>query len=189
MDTIEAIRTRRMIPKVSDEAPSREEIGELLDLAVRAPDHHLTQPWRFRVLAGEARERLAEAMAAETAETRGGSMDDALLEARRKVSRAPVIIVCTCVPDERPEVVEQEEVAAVAMAIQNLLLAAHAKGLGAFLRTGTVAYHPEAKRRLGLGPNERVVGFVYLGYPAGDRTLTERDPAATKTEWIGWESV
>jgi nitroreductase len=185
MDALEAIRSRRMIPRVGPEAPSRADIEELLDAAVRAPNHHLTEPWRFTVLAGAERERLAQAIAEEAGE-RGIDPDEALADARRKVGRAPVVVVFTCVPAD--DAVEQEEVAAVAMAIQNFLLAAHASGLGAMLRTGGVAYHPSIRRHLDLAPNERVVGFVYLGYPSGDRALTERTPASARTRWLGWDA-
>jgi nitroreductase len=187
MDVIDAIRSRRMLPKVGPERPTRVQIEELLDLAVRAPSHHLTQPWRFHVVAGDERERIARAIADEAAE-RGIDRDEALADGRRKVGRAPVIVVFTCIPSDEPGVEETEELASVAMAIQNFLLAAHASGLGAMLRTGGVAYHPSVRNHLGLAPNERVVGFVYVGHPAGDRTLTERISAGELTRWLGWDS-
>lgn len=185
MDALEAIRSRRMLPKVGDERPSREQIAELLDAAVRAPNHHLTEPWRFYVLAGAERDRLARAIADE-AIARGVSKEEAEADGARKVARAPVIIVFTCVPSDAPDVVEQEEIAAVAMAVQNFLLAAHASGLGAMLRTGPAAYHETIRDHLELDRNERVVGFVYLGFPAGDRALTPRTEAAERTRWLGW---
>lgn len=185
MDVIEAIRSRRMIPKVGGQPPNREEIEELLELAVRAPSHHLTQPWRFYVLAGAERERLARSIA-EEASSRGLDPVEAAADATKKVGRAPVIVVFTCIPGEGPAVVEQEEVASVAMAIQNFLLAAHAKGLGAMLRTGGAAYHPCISEQLDLAPTERVIGFVYLGHPAGERALTPRTSAGEHTRWLGW---
>jgi nitroreductase len=186
VDVIDAIRSRRMLPKVGPERPTRTQIEELLDLAVRAPSHHLTQPWRFSVLAGDERERLAEAIAEEATE-RGVDAEEAVADARRKVGRAPVIVVFTCIPSDEPGIEEAEELASVAMAIQNFLLAAHASGLAAMLRTGGVAYHPSVRRNLDLAPNERVVGFVYVGFPAGDRTLTERTSAGELTRWLGWD--
>lgn len=174
-----------MIPKVAAERPARAVVEELLEAAVRAPNHHLTEPWRFTVLAGTQRERLAQAMADEAVE-RGGDREEALAEGRKKVGRAPVIVVFTCVPSS--DAVEQEETAAVAMAIQNFLLAAHAKGIGAMLRTGPAAYHPAIRQHLDLAPGEHVVGFVYLGHPASDRTLTERAPASASTRWLGWDT-
>jgi nitroreductase len=186
VDVFEAIRSRRMLPKVGAEPPTKERISELLDLAVRAPNHHLTEPWRFYVLRGAERDRLARAIADE-AMARGVSREDAEADGARKVSRAPVIVVFTIVPGEGDDVVEQEELASVAMAIQNFLLGAHASGLGAMLRTGSVAYHPSIGAQLGLAPNERVAGFVYVGHPTGDRALTPRKSASEQTHWLGWD--
>lgn len=187
MDAIEAIRERRMLPRVeTDRRPSPDEISELLDLAVRAPNHHLTEPWRFTVLAGDGLERFARVIAADAAQGDERSADELMDLARRKAERAPVVIVVSCVPSDDPKVVEQEELASVAMAMENLLLAAYAKGLGAMLRTGGYAYHPSVREELELEENEQVVGFVFLGYPAAERDKTERTPAAEKTRWIGW---
>lgn len=183
MDVLEAIRQRRMLPRVTDEAPPREAIEELLELAVRAPNHHRTEPWRFYVLNGDARERLAAAMA-EEAVSSGTEPERARDEAGKKVARAPVIVVFTVAPSDDPKVVEQEEVASVAMGMQNFLLGAYATGLGAMLRTGPAAYHRSMNEHLGLDQRERVVGIVYLGFPAADRALTERQPAAERTTWL-----
>lgn len=187
MDAVTAIRDRRMRPRVTDERPSRDEIEELLDLACRAPNHHRTEPWRFIVLTGEGIERVARAIAAETAEDKGGSVDDHLEFGRAKAQRAPVIVVVTCRPSDEEKVVEQEEVVSAAMAMQNILLACEAKGLGVMLRTGTTAYREPIRRELELDPEEKIVGMLYLGYPAADRDQTPREPAKTKTRWVGWD--
>lgn len=188
MDAIEAIRERRMLPRVDpDRRPSRDEISELLELATRAPNHHLTEPWRFTVLAGEGLERFARVIAADAAEGADDSPEDLMDLARRKAGRAPVVIAVSCVPSDDEKVVEQEELASVAMALQNLLLAAYAKGLGAMLRTGGYAYHPSVSEELGLQEGEKVVGFVFLGYPAGDREKTDRTPVSELTRWLGWD--
>jgi nitroreductase len=184
VDAFEAIRSRRMIPRVGAEPPSREQIAELLDLAVRAPNHHGTEPWRFYVLQGDERERLARAMAAAAID---GGTDEAraVEDARSKVERAPVIVVFTALPSDDPKVVEQEEVVSVAMAMQNFLIGAHAIGLGAMLRTGPVAYHRSISEHLELAARERVVGLVYIGLPQADRPLQEREPAPARTTWLG----
>ena len=172
-----------MRPKVGEREPSRADIERLLDAAVRAPSHHLTQPWRFYVLTGAAKQRLANAIAAASMDS-GMDAESARADGVKKVSRAPVIVVFTCAPSAEPGIVEAEEFASVAMAIQNFLLAAHAEGLGAMLRTGPAAYHPSIREELGLAANERVCGFVYLGYPEGRRAPTERAAAADKTMWL-----
>jgi nitroreductase len=186
VDALDAIRSRRMIPRVSEEMPSRTDIEELIELAVRAPNHHRSEPWRFHVLAGSERMRLARAIEQEAIEG-GADADRAARDARAKVERAPVIVVFTCVPSDDPKVFEAEELASVAMAMENFLLGAYAKGLGAMLRTGTTAYHPAIVKTLELAPNEKVVGFVYLGIPAGERDMTPRTPAGERTRWLGFE--
>jgi nitroreductase len=173
-----------MIPRVRPDAPTSGEIAELLDLAVRAPNHHRTEPWRFHVLAGDERDRLARVIEADAIDS-GAEPERARQDAQAKVERAPVIVVFTVVPSGDPAVVEQEEIASVAMAMQNFLLGAYARGLGAMLRTGGAAYHSSVAEHLGLEPDERVIGFVYLGYPAGDRDTTERVPSSEKTCWSG----
>jgi nitroreductase len=76
----------------------------------------------------------------------------------------------------------------VGAAIENLLLAAHAAGMVAHLRTGTAAQDPEVRRYLGLVEGEEVASFVYLGYPAGEaRPLTHRTPPCERTGWRGWD--
>ena len=175
-----------MRPKVAAELPDRSDIEELLDLAVRAPSHHLTEPWRFYVLVGAERERLANPIA-QAAIDAGAEPGAAGADAKKKVERAPVIVVFTRVPSENEEAVQSEDFASVAMAIENFLLGAHAKGLGAMLRTGPAAYHPAIRSELGLAADEEVVGFVYLGHPEGSRAPTPRKPAAELTTWFGWE--
>jgi nitroreductase len=176
-----------MIPRVSEEMPSRADIDELLELAVRAPNHHRTEPWRFYVLAGEERMRLGRAIEQEAIEN-GTDPERAAADARAKVARAPVIVVFTCIPSTDPKVIEAEEFASVAMAMQNFVLGAYAKGLGAMLRTGTTAYHPAIGETLQLERGEKVVGFIYLGIPAGDRDPTPRVLASEKTRWLGFDA-
>lgn len=177
-----------MLPRVGPDAPSREEIEALLELAVRAPTHHATEPWRFHVLAGDARDLLARAIADEAIE-QGAEEGRAQTDARKKVERAPVIVVFTCIPSPDEKVVEQEEIVSVAMAMQNFLIGAHALGLGAMLRTGAPAYHASIAKHLDLARDERVVGLVYLGYPTGEREMTQRLPAAERTLWLGFDDA
>ena len=118
MDTYEAIMTRRSVPKAAEAVPSREQIQRLLDAAVAAPNHHLTEPWRFVVLSGDALKELGEVFA-QHAERTGGNVE----LARDLPQRAPIIITVI----ERPRigdshVPEMEEHHAVGAAMQNILL-------------------------------------------------------------------
>ena len=190
MDALEAIFSRRSVAKVSGTRPAREEIVRLLEAAVRAPNHHLTEPWRFVVLAGHVLEDLGEVMAERVQRERAGSPD---LEARVRIERArplraPVIVAFVYVPSANPQAVEVEDRYSVGAAMQNLLLAAHASGMGAYVRTGAPARDPAVHRLLGLTEGEEIAAFVYLGYPAdtAGSAPTRRTPAGERTTWLGW---
>ena len=185
-----AIRDRRSIGRVRPERPDRATIARLLEAATWAPNHRLTQPWRFVVLAGEARNALGETIGrAQAARHPEGSEDAAVAYAKAagKPLRAPVVIAVAVEPTVAPKVVEIEEVTAGAAAIQNLLLAAHAEGLAAIWRTGDPCYDPAVKAHLGLPEGAFVLGFVYLGYPDGAPPTRERIPAPALTRWLGWD--
>lgn len=185
METYEAILTRRSVPKVTDQIPTRAEIEKLLEAAVRAPTHHLTQPWRFVVLAGAARDELGVAWIAGQAKT---GKDTRGLE--DKPRRAPVIIAVIDHPHlDHPKVIQEEEHYATGAAMQNILLAAHDMGLGAMIRTGPAAGFQEVRDHLGVTDGEVIAGLIYVGYPApgdADRPKTRRTPASEITEWRGW---
>ncbi|HKG25442.1 MAG TPA: nitroreductase family protein [Thermomicrobiales bacterium] len=169
IDVLEAIRTRRSTGKVRQDPLPREVIEELLEAASWAPNHHVTQPWRFVVIGGEAREALGEVMGrSKVARLDPSAVDrDAEYErAKGKALRAPVIIAVVVEVADGSTAVEIEEIAAGAAATQNLLLAAHGLGLGANWRTGDPAYDPSVKAFLGFKPADHIIGFVYLGYPA-----------------------
>ncbi len=167
MDVIEALRGRRSIGKLGGDVADAE-IWELIELAAWAPNHKLTEPWRFSVLRGAARERLGSVWAAVTAaETsmEGTQREELIRREAAKPLRAPVIVIVS-VRTDPDGVLATEDFAAASAAVQNLLLAAHAKGLGAIWRTGKMAYRAETNAFLELDPSDRIVGFVYLGQPA-----------------------
>jgi nitroreductase len=185
VETFDAILTRRSVARLTDRVPERQAIERLLEAAVRAPTHHLTQPWRFVVLAGEERERLGRAWA-EGVE-RAGKDSSGIVA---KALRAPVIVCVIERPKHHlPKVVEIEEHHATGAALQNILLAAHDGGLGAMLRTGPACAMSEVREVLGVEEVELIAGFVYLGYPqegAEERPMTRRTAAAELTEWRGF---
>lgn len=188
VDALEAIFTRRSVAKVSGKQPAREEVARLLEAAVRAPNHHLTEPWRFVVLTGRALEDLGEVMAERVRKERAGSPD---LEAKVRIERArplraPMIVAIVYVPSSNPQALEVEDRYAVGAAMQNLLLAAHATGMAAYLRTGAAAQDPAVHELLGLRKGEEIAAFVYLGYPSDARSApTRRTPAENRTTWLG----
>ncbi|MGH7659474.1 MAG: nitroreductase family protein [Vulcanimicrobiaceae bacterium] len=179
----DVIRNRRSIGRAIGAVP-REEIEELVELASWAPNHRLTQPWRFTVLAGEARERYgrfwAELRAQQLAlaeEKRSGFIEGE----SRKPLRAPSLIVVSTRTDPDP-VVATEDFAATAAAVQNFLLASTARGYASMWRTGDAAYSTDVKRYLGIDESDRIVAFVYLGREAD----VDSKPAARNSPPIHW---
>jgi nitroreductase len=183
---LDAIRQRRSYPFMAADVPPRDVIETLLDAANRAPNHHLTQPWRFFVFTGAARQRLGEQM--EEATSRRQSAGDGGVPPRRRnwpqtFRRAPVVIAAAAVPADA-HVPFWEEAAATAAAVQNLLLAAHALGLAAIWRSSGTG--PEAAEVLGLPPEAQVLGYVYLGYPDPNGPPLRDKPRRPHTDFVQW---
>lgn len=184
METYEAIMTRRSVPKTGERIPTTAEIQRLLDAAVMAPNHHLTEPWRFVVLAGDALKELGEVFASHAERTGGNAQ-----LARDLPQRAPVVITVIEKPHiSDSHVPEIEEHHAVGAAMQNILLAAHASGLVAMIRTGPYSRIPETHEYLGLESSEFIAGFIYVGYPLEGfvKKAPRKTPAAQLTEWRGF---
>ncbi|HLX39806.1 MAG TPA: nitroreductase [Ktedonobacteraceae bacterium] len=196
MTVYETIRRRRSIGKMTGQRPTREQIEIILTAATHAPNHHNVQPWRFIVLAGEARAALGEIMAASLARRLesfgepGEPLDDkklALLNKERtKLQRSPVVIVVVAERSQQSNIVEIENIEAVAAATQNMLLVAEELGLAAMWRTGDAAYDPRVKQWLDVEPDDHIVAFLYLGYPAIPRLERQPVPVEEKTTWLGW---
>ena len=185
MDVLEAIRTRRSIRQFSDRPVGREEIERLLEAAVAAPNHRLTQPWRFYVLGAVARRAYGETLGARKAKK---IEDPAAARAMvEKVAAAeaalPAMIAVSTTLDESPEI-REEDYAATMMAVQNLLLAAHAAGLGAHLKTGAVMDDPRTRSAIGVPDGERIVATIQLGEPAVIPEAKPRRPASEVTTWL-----
>jgi nitroreductase len=147
MEVDEAIRTRRTIKAYSPEAVPGPVLAELFELARWAPNHHLTEPWRFRVLGPRTLAALKAAAGPEAA---------------AKLDRAPTLVVCSAVLRGDP-VQDEEDMHATACAAYIVLLAAHARGLAGYWRTPEVLREPAGAAAVGLGADERFVGLLHLG--------------------------
>lgn len=166
-DTLALLARRRSTKVVhfAEPGPSGAEIDQLIRLAVRVPDHGKLGPWRFVVIAGEARVRAGEALASVTDE----ASEDA---ARQTFLRAPVCVMVVSTAAPHVKIPEWEQQLSAGAACFALELAAHALGYGACWLTGWPCYSAEARAALGLSENERIAGFIYLGTPT--ETPTER---------------
>jgi nitroreductase len=152
MDAEHAIRTRRTHKRFGREPVPREVVEELLELARWAPNHHLTEPWRFRVLGPVSLARLA-------ATGRPGELE--------KLARAPTLVVASArlTGDEHQN---HEDVLATACAAYIVLLAAHARGLASYWRTPRVLQSREGQAAIGMSADEQFVALLHLGPPVDD---------------------
>jgi nitroreductase len=162
-------------------------LEELLAAALRAPNHHLTAPWRFVVLAGPARRALGEAHVRALERARPGLSPEARGREAGRLERAPVVVACIARATGEDPVTRREDRDAVAAGVQNLLLAAHARGLGAMWRTGAMVDEPEVRDHLGCEPGDEIVAFVYLGRPDGRGG--GRSPRPALEEVVDWRGL
>lgn len=185
MDVTKAILERRSVKRFADQPIARDKIEMLLRAAVQAPNHRMTQPWRFYVLGPAARRAYGEALGARKA--RKVSDPDAAAQVREKVASEhaalPAMIAVACVQDEDPDV-REEDYAAAMMGVQNLLLAATALGLGTHIKTGAIMDDPAARAAAGVPPGERIVAVINLGVPAEMPEPKPRTDAAAVTTWL-----
>src|SRR5437867_3931582 len=185
LDTVTAIKTRRAVKEYLDKPIPKEWIEELLDLAHWAPNHSLTHPWRFHVFTGEGRERLVEPRYKASVygfRQKGEAVPDNTMEfARAKCYSAPVIIIVSQVVNSDP-IKDREDYAACWVAIENLLLAGTARGLGTYPSTGVWIDQNFVGPALGLADNERPVSCLFVGY-SEQETMGKRLPAEKFTTW------
>jgi nitroreductase len=160
MELEEAIRTRRTHKAYGPAPVSRATLEELFELARWAPNHNLTNPWRFRVLGSEALARLKQAAGPDAA---------------AKLDRAPTLVVASQVRSDDP-VQDEEDLCATAAAITYVLLGAHARGLAGYWRTPSVLRSPEGRAAVGVPDGERPLALIHLGRARQDKEPPERLP-------------
>ncbi len=160
VDLATAIRARRTHKQFGAEPLDEATVRELLDLARCAPNHHLTQPWRFRLLGPATRARLEAAVGGREA---------------TKLQRAPTLLLATAKLSGDP-LTDEEDLHAVACAVYAVLLAATARGLASYWRTPAALREPEPRHLLGLGEDEHVVSLIHLGPRVTEPPAKDRRP-------------
>ncbi|MES1194167.1 MAG: nitroreductase [Solirubrobacterales bacterium] len=159
MDVEEAIRTRRTHKVYGSEPVDRELLTELLELGRWAPNHHLTNPWRFRVLGPEALERLKVAVGPEGAS---------------KLDRAPTLVAVSYVRTPDDPIAEEEDLLAAGCAAYAVLLGAHNRGLAGYWRTPAILREPAGRAALDIPDSEHCIGLLHLGPARQDQHVPER---------------
>jgi nitroreductase len=165
----EAIRSRRTHKAYVAEPVDRQTLDELFDLARWAPNHKLTNPWRFRVLGPRALERLKAAG------------QDPIAAA--KLDRAPTLVAVTATQSGDP-VMDEEDMLATGVAAYVVLLAAHGRGLAGYWRTPGVLRTPQGREALGIGADERILGLLHLGRPRQEPRVPERAPVEAVVTYL-----
>lgn len=163
MDVETAIRTRRTHKAYGPEPVDRATLTELLDLARWAPNHHLTNPWRFYVVGPQALDRLKDAVGEEGAS---------------KLDRAPTLVAVAYVTTPDDPVADEEDLLAAGAAAYAVLLGAHARGLAAYWRTPAILREPAGRAALRIPDTERCIALLHLGPPRQEQRVPERAPLA-----------
>ncbi len=168
----EAILGRRTHKVFQSEPVDRETLTEILELARWAPNHKLTNPWRFRVIGPKAREALKRVAEAH----RPGSAS--------KLDRAPTLVCATVRVDGEQETRRREDLLASAAACYIVLLAAHSRGLASYWRTLAEIDTPEGRRALSIPDEESPIGLLHLGYPRQPQRPPERAPVQSVVSFL-----
>jgi len=182
------IKDRRTIyPEFySDRKVHKEQIDTILNSAIWAPNHGMTQPWRFKVFMDKGKQKLAnfleEMYVTHIPKERQTDIKRARMQNRPAAASA---IIAVCMERQASEKIpEIEEVMAVACAVQNMYLTCTAYGLGGFWSTPKFMSLTDTNEFLGLGEKDKCLGFFYIGYPSTDWPKGQRKPIEYVTEWI-----
>jgi nitroreductase len=171
MELEQAIRSRRTHKVFASDPVAPEVLDELLELARWAPNHNLTDPWRFRVLGPRTLARLKQ-LAEELAPGSGGKLD-----------RAPTLIVASVLLTG-DEAQQADDLLASAVAAYLVLLAAHGRGLAGYWRSVPLLSSPAGREALALDPAERPIGLLHLGRPRQEQRVPERAPVADFARYL-----
>ncbi len=187
MSVLDVIKSRRSVPKMRPDAVPREVLEEMLEAAVWAPNHRLTEPWRFYVLRENSKRRFAEIRRRFRAATLPNPEAPEAIKALDRLYQdtisTPAFIVATVhqAPDEE---VREEDTAATFIAAQNMMLVAGERGVGTYMRTGALLRDPELRALIGVEDDRRLLAIIYVGYPADGLPQKRRTPAAERTVWL-----
>jgi nitroreductase len=185
MDVTDAVKTRRSVKKFMDRPVRREEIEALIEAAVTAPNHHLTEPWEFVVLGPESRRAYGTVLGKRKAKKveDPGAAELVAQKIADEHAQLPGLIAVTVKVDDNVET-REEDYAATFMAIENLCLRAVELGLGTHLKTGAVMDDPAARAVLQVADGRRIVALINIGEPAEEPAGKPRTPAMEKTRWL-----
>jgi nitroreductase len=184
MDALDVLHNRVSSTRMREDRPPVGQMENIFRAALRAADHAMLRPWRFLIVQDEARKRLGELFAQTLATNDPEAPEAVLANARSKPLRAPVVVVAISSPREHPKVPVMEQDLSTGAAVQNMLNAAYAQGLGAIWRTGSMTESGTVRSGLGVENHEKIIGFLYIGFHDGpSRPVPDLDIADFFRHW------
>lgn len=184
MDALTALQTRVSAPRVRAPGPDQQTLQQIIKAGFRTADHGLLKPWRFLIVQGESLNRLGDLFASATLADAPDTSAAELNNIRSKALRAPLILIGIASPRQHPKVPLAEQHLSAGGALQNMLTAAYALDVGAIWRTGPMASHNVVRQGLGLGDDESIIGFIYMGTVDGPmRELRDEPVHQYVQEW------
>ncbi len=187
-EIIDFLLTRRSVTarNLTEPGPSDEQLHQILRAAHRVPDHGKLGPWRFIILKGDSRAKFGEVLGAAFQKENPDAFDELIEVEKERFQRAPVVVAVTSRITPEHKIPEWEQTLSSGAACMNMLNAAHALGLAAQWITEWPAYNDDVAKALGVGEEERIAGFIYIGTAAqapDERTRPEIGDIVT--EWTG----
>ena len=182
---LEVLLSRQSQWPLTEPGPADAELDLIFDAALRAPDHGNLRPWRFVTIRGDARGQLGDVLVDLACARSPGEPRSAHAHRRQKAYAAPLVIALGAALSAHPKIPEVEQLLAVGAATMNMLNAIHALGYGGFWSTGPDSYEAQLHDALGFAPNERLLGFLFVGTPKDPGQETAR-PARSEhvREWV-----
>ncbi len=183
-DVLQCLQTRNSAPRLVAPGPTGAQLNELLQAALRAPDHAWLRPWRFIAIEGERRDDFGEVLERCLLRRDPGADPSAREKARSAPLRAPLLLVVVARLQEHPKVPVDEQRLSAGCAAHAILLAAEALGYAGIWRTGNAAFDPYVGSALGLESNEEIIAFLYLGTRDGSpKNLPQLSSADFLSRW------
>ena len=183
-DLMQFLQQRNSSPRLVDPAPTAAELEEIFRAALRAPDHAWLRPWRFITIAGDRRRDFGLVLERGLCQRNPQANEAALQKARNSPLRAPLLVVVVARLSDHPKVPAIEQRLSAGCAAQATLLAAEACGYAGIWRTGDGAFDRNVMTDLGLGANEEIIAFLYLGTRDGSsKALPSLNTADFVSSW------
>lgn len=166
-------------------------IWQILENANRAPNHKQTEPWRFNVFSGEGLKYFGQLQASIYKQYAGSAFNEGR---HQKLINYPLmsshVIAIGMKRNEEKKLPEIEEIEAMACAVQNMFLSVTAYNLGCYWTTAGITYFEQAKEHFGLGQDDKLLGFFYIGYVAKPITaISKREPIQKKVTWVSNDNL